>query len=242
MRRRTKLGIGSLAAAVCLATGTAVVATAPASAGSGNMTVFAGKLKAGAFKAAGPATKVALNSPHGVAFDRNTSGDPWAQYEFISDTAFCSVRAVDDLGNLTTIVNAGKHKKNFCGPATPGTASTSLLNAPHGVTYDRIHHQLYIADTGNADVVDVDLTTSTPTLSICPNVLTTSQPLIAPVALSVHGSTGDLYVADTGADIVAHYSYPCSGSAPDIVAGVYGTSGFNGDAQPCTTALLSDPD
>ncbi len=123
-----------------------------------------------------------------------------------------------------------------------GAAADSLLNSPHGIVYDRVHRQLYIADTGNAEVVDVDLTTSSPTLSICPRVLSTSQPLVAPIAVSVHGTTGDLYVADAGADIVAHYSYPCSGASPDILAGVYGSAGFNSDAQPCASAELSSPD
>ena len=147
--------------------------------------------------------------------------------------------------NLSTLVNAiGKHlnKTNSAGPATAGLARSSRLNAPHGITYDRVHQQLYIADTGNGDVVDVDLTTSNPTLSVCPKTLSTSQPLITPVSISVHGSTGDVYVADSGANIIAHYAYPCSGAAPDIVAGVYGSKGWNGDSQPCTSAQLSSPD
>jgi hypothetical protein len=238
---RSRVRVAAVVGALVLVAAMAI-GVVPASANVGDMTVMAGKLKAGAFKASGPADKVALNSPHGIAYDRNTSGDPWAQTTFIADTAFCSVRAVDSSGNLTTIVNSGKHKMNFCGAATPGTSATSLLDDPHGLTYDHVHEQLYIADLGNADVIDVDLTTSTPTLSICPTVLSTSQPLIAPVSVTVHGNTGELWVADMGANIVAHYAYPCSSGAPTIVAGVYGTSGWNGDAQPCTSADLANPD
>ena len=220
-----------------------LVVAVPVSASPGDLSMFAGNLKSGVWQASGTADKVALNSPHGIAYDRNGSPDPWAGYTFISDTGFCSVRAVSPSGNLTTIVNAnGKHTKNFCGPPTAGPAAASLVNAPHGEAYDHVHQQLYIADTGNSDVIDVDLTTSTPSLSICQKVLTTSQPLLAPVAVSVHGTTGDLYVADSAADIVGHYTYPCTGSAPDVIAGVYGTPGFNGDAQPCTSATLAAPD
>jgi hypothetical protein len=208
------------------------------------MSLFAGKFKASPWKATGPATKVALAAPHGLAYDRNpvSSGDPWAGDTFVADTDHCAVRAVSGTGALTTVVNAsGKHKVGFCGAPTAGPASSSLVGHVHGAVYDRVHEQLYIADPDNHEVVDVDLSTATPTLSTCPTLIGGTSPLVSPEAVTVHGTTGELWVADPGADVVAHYGYPCASGDPDLAVGVYGVAGWNGDGRPCAGAELSGP-
>jgi hypothetical protein len=215
------------------------VSVGPASGATGDLSTYAGKGKAGLWVLSGAATQVALNQPHGLAYDNNTSGDPFAGDVFIADTGNCAIRYVNPKGKLHTLVNATK--KHPCAAAVPGPASTSPLDQPHGITYDKVHKQLYIADAANGHVDDVDLSGATPTLSVCPNTAGGSTLLADPVAVAVHGATGDLYVSDDATDVIVHYSFPCSSASPDIVAGVLDSPGFNGDGNPCTSTLLDAP-
>jgi DNA-binding beta-propeller fold protein YncE len=177
----------------------------------------------------GAGTSGELNSPHGVAYDANTDS------LFISDTANCEVLE-ESLASKTVqvIVNLA----HVCGPpsAPPVSAGNAVIGPPHGLTVDETHNLLYIADPDNHGIDVVNLST----MNMEPFIqLTPAAPICSPEGVGVDQSTGTLYVADLGCDVVWQIAY--FEGPPAIVAGIITSPGFSGNGGPATAAQLDEP-
>jgi hypothetical protein len=176
----------------------------------------------------GPATDAQLNGPSAVAVD--ASGDV-----YIADTGNNVIRRVSN-GVIGTV--AGTGTSGYSGDNGPATAAQ--LNWPGGVAVDA-SGTLYIADTGNHVIRKVsDGTISTVAGTGKPgysgdNGPATSALLGMPSGVAVDAS-GDLYIADTGANVARKVS---KGVITTIAGN--GTHGYSGDNGPATSAELFDP-
>jgi streptogramin lyase len=155
-------------------------------------------------------------------------------------------------GQLAVIAGNGTY-----GAASPGTAISSDLEAPSGVAVDSTG-DVYFADESNNVV---DKVTPGGTLSIIAGTGTagapatgtaTASPLDSPSGVAVD-STGDVYIADTGNDVVekvtssgilsivagnGHYGPPTNGTATSSNLGdPYGVA-VDG-AGTCTSPILT---
>ena len=156
----------------------------------GTLSILAGN-GTRAVPVAGPATSSPLRTPTGVAVD--PSGDV-----FIADPGTSVVTKVTPAGVLS--VFAGRTNAPP-GQPTPGTATSSKLNAPAGLATDAAGN-LYIADTGNNRVDEV---TAADRLSFLAGTgaggtpgygsQATSSPLSGPAAIALT-SSGFTYVAN----------------------------------------------
>jgi trimeric autotransporter adhesin len=112
---------------------------------AGIISTIAGNGTAGFSGDGGPATSAALNQPTGVAVDA-------AGNIYIADYTNNKIRMVDTTGTITTFAGNGDGSAGNCGlPCNAG------LSAPHGVKIDNALNTLYIADAGNARVLQVNL-------------------------------------------------------------------------------------
>ncbi|ONH59205.1 hypothetical protein CcI49_17185 [Frankia sp. CcI49] len=159
---------------------------------SGKVSTVAGTGIGGFSGDDGPATKVMLNYPLGVAV-----GPGGAVY--IADSGNEQVRKVDLSGRISTI--AGTDGEGFSGDDGPATEAT--LNYPHGVAVSG-DGAVYIADTGNDRVRKVDLSGRISTIAGTgtegfsgDDGLATKAMLNTPSGIAV-GPDGAVYIADTG--------------------------------------------
>ena len=191
-----------------------------------------------------PATTATLNSPEGVAFDR--AGDL-----FIADTLNNVIREVSAEGVITTVVGDGQSGEGADGDQ----ATAAELNGPTGVAVDMATGALFIADSGNGLVEQVtpagnnyaDGTFTIVTGEGGTSPLTGSMPaagalLNDPQDVAVDAS-GNLFIADTGDNVVCEIkplaSGSYAGSTITTVAGD-GTAGYYDDV-PATAAELNGP-
>jgi hypothetical protein len=143
----------------------------------------------------GPATSSKLDSPIGVAVDARED-------LFIGDHFNDVVEEVTPAGRLSVVAGNGR-----AGPPKPGPATSSDLDVPAGVAVDA-HGDLFIADEGN-DVVEK--VTPAGRLSVIAGVVgkagpptpgsSTASRLAEPTGLALDAH-GDLFIADTGNDVV----------------------------------------
>ncbi len=204
---------------------------------SGTITTVAGNGFSSYGGDGGPATSAELNTPFGVAVD--SSGDL-----FIADTSNSVVREVSaSTGDMTTV--AGDATAGYGGDGGP--AVDAELTDPTGVAVDSATHTLYIADTGNNVIRAVDLQTGVITTFAGDYNLgagyggdggpATSAQLSSPTGLALD-SSGDLFIADSGNNVVREVS----GGDISTVAGNYADGpGYSGDSGLATSAQLSDP-
>jgi hypothetical protein len=179
----------------------------------------------------GPASSAVLNSPTGVAVDD-------AGHLFIADRDNQRVREVDLVTGVITTV-AGNGTRGFRGDGGPAIAA--MLDTPAGIAVDDAGH-LFIADTGNHRVRQVELSTG----------------LISTVAGTSHAG----YSGDGGAAIAAELNTPSRVAVAagghlfiadalnyrvrevDLSTGVIttiagtGTVGYGGDGGPAAAAGL----
>ncbi len=174
-----------------------------------------------------------LNQPEGIAVD--AYGNLW-----IADTGNSAIRKVTaSTGVITTV--AGNGTAGFAGDT--GLATAAELNLPAAVVVDATGN-IYVADTANNRVRRVDhttliITTYAGTGSATYNgdgIPATTASLSAPQG-AVIDSAGDLYISDTGHNLVREIV----GGNINIVAGVAGSSGYNGDGVSPTSAWLNAP-
>lgn len=196
------------------------------------MTTVAGT-RSPTFDGDGPATERRLNLPFGVAADA-------AGHLFVSDMQHARVRQIDlTTGTMTTVAGTGIH--GFDGD---GTATARRLNFPRGVAADGTG-LLFIADSGNAVIRQVDLSTGAMTI-VAGNAAfgpgyngdgpATARYLYNPSGVAVDGA-GQLFIADTFNHLVRQVDL-ATGSMT-TVAGTT-TQGFNGDG-PATLRQLNTP-
>jgi sugar lactone lactonase YvrE len=158
---------------------------------------------------------------------------------YIADAGNNVIRKVNTSGSITTI--AGNNTEGYSGDN--GLATSASLYAPSSVAVDSAGN-LYIADSGNNRVREVAATTGiittiagtgTPGYS-GDNGAAVSATLNKPSAV-LEGSTGTLYVLDTGNNVVRLLN--TTGTITTIAGN--GTAGYSGDNGPATSATLHSP-
>ncbi|MCF7939705.1 MAG: hypothetical protein K9L68_13995 [Spirochaetales bacterium] len=192
----------------------------------------------------GNATAATLNSPHGLAFDRD--GD----LLYIADTDNSLVRMVDlksDPPEITTLAGNPEKKPGYSEDDDGGPATDATLNSPHGLAFDSAGY-LYIADTNNSAVRMVNLQATPPTITTVAGNGTadysgdggpaTDATLNKPQGLAFD-SAGDLYIADTNNSAIRMVDLQATPSTITTVVG----RGPNdpGDIGPATDATLDSP-
>jgi trimeric autotransporter adhesin len=200
-------------------------------AGTGIITTIAGNGTAGYLGDNGAATSAELNLPASVALD--STGNL-----YIADTGNNVIRKINTSGTITTV--AGNHAEGYSGDS--GLATNATLYAPRGVAVDSTG-SLYIADTNNDRIRKV---TTAGTISTVAgngtasyggdNGPATSATLNNPSAV-VEDSAGNLYVLDTGNNVVRMVN--TTGTISTIAGN--GSAGYSGDGGAATSATLNTP-
>ena len=195
---------------------------------SGNITTAIGDGNQGFAGDGGPANKVEMALPTGVAVD--SSGNV-----YFADSLNNRIRK---LSGSTVNTIAGNGALSHSGDG--GAPSAAQLNAPQGVAVDGAGN-LYIADTSNnvvrrvaGGVISNFAGTGTAGSSGDGSAASGAQ-LNGPQGLAVD-SAGNLYIADTNNNRVRKVS----GGAISTVAGG-STAGFGGDGGAATSAQLNAP-
>src|SRR5277367_5421354 len=178
------------------------------------------------------ALTIPLILPSAIVFDS-------AGNLYFAESRHHLIRKLDTLGNITTI--AGTGTQGFSGDAGPAIAAT--LDSPQGLALDTANN-LYIADTHNHRIRELNLTTGT-IITIAGNTPgfsgdtgpATSAQLNLPTALALD-ATANLYIADTGNHRIRKLSLTTS--IITTIAGT-GTQGFSGDNGPATLAAIDSP-
>lgn len=202
---------------------------------AGQIVTVAGNGTAGYDGTATVATSTSLDVPGGVAVDG-------AGNLYIADTNNNVIREVNLLsGSIRTV--AGTSTPGYAGDN--GAATAARLNSPEGITVDAAGN-LYIADTGNNAVREVNAATQVITTiagdgtgvagSTGDGGLATAAKLNAPFSVALDFA-GNLYIPDSGnnrvrkVDTTGHIS---------TYAG-NGTPAYLGDGGAATAAELSSP-
>jgi len=202
---------------------------------TGAVSTIAGNGSAGYSGDGGPATAAELSGPDDLALDG--SGDL-----YIADSNNNVVREVNlKTGIITTV--AGTGTAGYSGDGGPAT--TAFLSEPDGIALDGSGN-LFIADTKNNAVREVNLKTGTITTVAGSGSQgdsgdggpAISAEVNAPESVKVDGS-GDLFIADTGNNVVREVSLPTG--IISTVAG-NGTGADQGDGGPAAAAELNSPE
>ncbi len=202
---------------------------------TGDITTIAGNGTAGYLGDGGPAKAAELSDPTGVAVD--SSGDL-----FIADCGNNVVREVNlKTGIITTI--AGNGTDGYSGDGGPATAAE--LAGPTSVALGG-SSDLFISDTGNSVVREVNLATGIIT-TVAGDAISgysgdggpaTQAQLASPIGLAVDAA-GDLFIADTVDDVIREVNAQ-TGDISTIAGN--GNTGYSGDGEPATAAELSSPE
>lgn len=196
---------------------------------------FAGTGGPGCSGDGGQATQALLNRPYGVATSRDGT-------VYISDAACNTVRRVNTGGNIVNVAGTGTPGVgSYSGDG--GYASSAHLNRPMGVAVYN-NNNLYIVDTGNDVVREVTngiirTIAGTGTGGYNGDGQATTHQLSRPTGVAVDPSTGLVYIADAGNNLIR--SIDSSGNM-NTVAGTPRVAGFSGDGGPAPGAQLNDPE
>jgi hypothetical protein len=200
-------------------------------AGTGVITTIAGKGTAGYNGDNGAASSAELNLPTGVAVDS-------AGNVYIADAGNNVIRKINTSGTITTV--AGNNAEGYSGDN--GAATNATLYTPTGVAVDSAGN-LYIADTNNNRIRKVGTSGTITTMAgtgtagyTGDNGAANGATLNKPAGVVVD-STGNLYIADTGNDVVRMIA--TSGTISTIAGN--GGAGYSGDGGPATSARLNSP-
>jgi uncharacterized protein (TIGR03437 family) len=182
-----------------------------------------------------------LNEPLGVVVDANGNF-------YIADSLSNVIRKVTSADEISTFAGDNALGANFSGDGGPAVNAT--FDVPSAVALDSAGN-LYIADTSNNRIRKVTASTNVVT-TIAGNgqlgylgdgKLATVAELYHPVGVAVD-SAGNVYVADTGNDVIRMLSPETPGGnlyTITTVAGIGSTPGFGGDGGPAAQATLSHP-
>jgi sugar lactone lactonase YvrE len=208
------------------------------SAATHTISTFAGMGTAGFAGDGGLATLAELNAPQGLFITA-------AGTLYIADTGNNAVRAVGLTSNTITTL-AGNGTAGFAGDG--GSANSAQLSAPTAVVADA-YGNLFIADTNNHRIREIAAYNSSAnnldglissiagegTAGFNGDGVAATAYLDNPSGLAVDAA-GNLYVADTGNNLVREIS----GGQIRTVAGT-GTAGYTGDGAFSTAAALNAP-
>jgi len=197
-------------------------------AATGIITTLAGSAFVGYFGDGGPATSASLSHPSGVAVDG-------AGNVYIADTADHAIREVTLATGLINTV-AGTGSPGYTGDGAAATAAQ--LNTPYTVALDASGN-LYISDTGNNRIREVVVASGNIGTVAGNGTYGYSGDGGAATSAELRSSngvdldaTGNLYIADTGSNVIRKVSN-------GIIATVAGNgNGSSGDGGPATGALL----
>jgi len=179
------------------------------------------------------ATTLPLVLPSAIALDAHGN-------LYLAETANHVVRKVDPTGHI--VVVAGSGVQGFGGDGGP--ASAALLDSPQGLAVDA-HNNLYIADTHNHRIREVDLSNGTIT-TIAGNSssgsdgdagLASAATLDSPTALALD-SKANLYLADIRSHRIRKISF---GTGVITTVAGNGIQSFDGDGANATAALIDSP-
>jgi len=182
----------------------------------GNLSIFAGTGTAGSAGDNGPAINGQLNVPRGIRFSSGSL--------YIADSQNDSIRKVSG-GIITTV---------------PGL---SQLSDPTDIAFDTAGN-LYIADAGNSDVVELSTLGVVSVVAGTTGVSgydgdggpATSAMLANPSGVSLDAS-GNLYIADSDNAVIRKVDL--SGTISTVAGGV--GNGLSGDGGPADDAGMSEP-
>lgn len=217
-----------IATAYVYGTGTGPTADFP----PGTITTVAGN-GTPSFSNGSSAITAELDNPSSVALDG-------AGNFYLADTKNNRIREVSPSGSITTV--AGTGTAHFSGDN--GLATSAELSGPSGVAVDGAGN-IYIADTGNSRIREVNASTGIITTVAGTGSATyggdggaaTSADLNLPYGVAVDGAR-DIYIADSYNNRVREVN-----AATGVITTVAGNgvSNFNGDNGSATSAELNVP-
>ncbi len=195
----------------------------------GTVTTIAGTLGvSGTNDATGTSAK--FNSPQGIVVDAVGT-------LYVTDTGNHTIRKITSGGVVTTLAGA----PTISG-TTDGSGSNARFNQPEGIAINAAGTILYVADTGNHTIRSVTTGGTVTTyagIAGTPgsaNLTGTSASFNTPQGVAVD-SSGNVYVADTGNQLIRLIS---AGAVVSTIAGVSGTIGST-DAPASANTLFWDP-
>ncbi|HEY3744494.1 MAG TPA: hypothetical protein VGL53_31845 [Bryobacteraceae bacterium] len=159
---------------------------------------------------------------------------------YVLDSLDARVRRIDSSGIISTV--AGTGRTGFSGDSGPAVSAT--LNQPSDIALDRAGLNLYIADTGNHRLRQVDLTSGIITTiagSGSTRYAGDGGPAIK-AGMSANSVTvdasGNVYSSDSSAQVVRKVDM-----ASGIITTFAGTGflGYTGDGGPATSAWFNGP-
>ena len=189
----------------------------------------------------GVATLALLNGPTGLTVDA-TRG-----LLYIADTGDDMILMVaKDTGTITTIAGIGG--AGYSGDG--GQATSASMSQPRGTAVDPTTGNLYIADTGNHVVRMITKSTGTITTIAGMGIPgysedggpATSATLNGPTGLAYDAVTGNLFIADTGNNVIRMIA-----GSTGLITTIAGTAltgasyNGNGDGGPAASASLNMP-
>jgi hypothetical protein len=187
----------------------------------------------------GPALQTQLCGPSSVAVDL-------AGNVYIAEPSENVVKKLDTSGNVTTFAGVeSSGAGSYSGDNGP--ANAAHLNQPLGLAIDGLGN-VYISDSGNERIREVNATTGTITTFVGGgsgtdfNGGTGTTVVLSPAGIAFDPS-GNLYIAEPTQQIVVKVT---SLGAATLFAGVQtpggpGTAGYNGDNVQATAAELNAP-
>ena len=179
----------------------------------------------------GQGTAASFNNPTGVAVDKNLN-------VYVADTGNNMIREISSTGMVSTL--AGSTTSG----GSDGTGSGASFNGPQGVAVDGSGN-VFVADTQNSTIREI---VSGGVVSTLAGMAGNSgwdddtgpvAQFDLPQGVAVD-SSGNVYVADTGNDVIRMVT---TGASPGITTTLAGTPGSTGDVNgdALTVALFSAP-
>nr|WP_236673621.1 SMP-30/gluconolactonase/LRE family protein [Comamonas sp. JC664] len=185
---------------------------------------------------AGPADAAELNGPCRLALMKDGS-------LYVSDTDNHRLRTIVPGGDINAFAGAGT--AGFSGDSA-GQAANARLNGPQDVAFDDTRNVLYIADTLNHRIRQVDVTTGLITTLAGTGVAgydgegapAANHQLHTPSGLAINTDAGKLYVSDSGNHRVRVIDL-ASGEIATVAGD--GNQASTGDGGAATAASLDTP-
>jgi DNA-binding beta-propeller fold protein YncE len=210
---------------------------------SGAVTTIAGKACAnnvGGFMD-GTGTSALFNGPAGIAYDASDGN------LYVTDTFNCNIRQVNPTSGAVKTIAGNATAIQTCGFGD-GTGTSALFRDPEGIAYDANDGNLYVTDTNNCNIRQVNPTTGA-VKTIAGNATATqtcgfmdgtgtSTLFSFPAGIAYDASSGNLYVTDTQGEVIRQVN-PAIGTVVTIAGSAHDAAFANGLG---TNALFHFPE